>query len=127
MPTNQGIIHPSMLAWLEPNFYPSRLTVQTAVESRSPTGAIIWTWTDAAGMIDLPCRIAPQSGSEQRTPQQVLTQSLQTCVVPVFLEITTKDRVKVDSVIYDVTSVDTDGQTVNGIPKTTRLTLKVVS
>jgi hypothetical protein len=122
-----------MFEALLPNFYPSLLSVEHYEESRSPTGAIIKGYVAVAGMTDLPCRIAPQSGTESRTAEQVLTQDVQVCVTPIRLEgISTADRVVVDGNFYDLISIDYDGQTERAgfpgaVPRSTRLTLEVVS
>lgn len=129
MPNQLGIVHPALLPWLVPNFFPSLLTIQEATETRSPTGAIVAGWGDVADLVDLPCRAAPQSGGESRTPQQVLTQNVQRCVVPLELAgVTTKHRAVVDGDPFDIVSVDFDGQQLPGEHRRlTRLTLKVVS
>ena len=109
--TELGLVHPTLYAWLLPNFYPSRLSLQEYTESRSPTGAVIKGWAPVAGMTDIPCRIAPQSGLESRTAEQVLTQDVQTCVVPLDLVgVSTGDRAIVDGETFDIVSVDKDGQ-----------------
>lgn len=132
MPNSLGLVHPGMLgalASLPPSFFPSLLTIQSVTETRSPTGAVISGWADVADMTDLPCRIAPVSGSESRTPQQVLTQEVQRCVVPLDLPgVTTKHRAVVDGEPFDIVSVDFDGQQQPGNRRRlTRLTLKVVA
>jgi hypothetical protein len=120
-----GLVHPGLAVALSPAFFPSLLTVQGATETRTPTGAVVTGWGDVAGLVDLPCRIAPQGGQESRTQQQVLTQDVQTCVTPVHLpDVTTKHQAVVDGNAYDIVSVDYDGQ---NPPRLTRLTLKVVT
>lgn len=128
MPNQLGLVHPQMLTAL-PAFFPSRLTIQAATVGRSPTGAVTTTWANVAGMVDLACRVAPQSGGETRTPERVTTQDVQTCVVPLDLaDVTTRQRALVDGEPFDIVSVDYDGQQQPGSHRRlTRLTLKVVS
>lgn len=127
MPHSRGLIHDKMFAALG-NFYPSLLTVQEVVETRSPTGAVITGWADVVDMVELACRIAPQSGTETRTLQQVLTESMQVCVIPLDLPgVTTLHRAVVDGDPFDIVRVDYDGQQLPGLRRrSTRLTLKVV-
>lgn len=129
MPNALGLIHPVMLTALRADFFPSSLTIQGATEGRSASGAVTVSWLPVAGLVNLPCRIAPQSGSENRTPQQILTQDVQTCVVPQPLAgVTTKHRAQVDGRTFDIVSVDFDGQQQPGSHRRlTRLTLRVVS
>ena len=65
----QGVlIHPQMLARLTPTFLATLGTVQAATVTQSATGAIVQTWTDVAGLVALPCRIAPAGANERRAP-----------------------------------------------------------
>lgn len=114
-----------MLTALAANFFPSKLTIQTATNGRSPTGAPLPAWTNVAGLVDLPCRVTPVSGAENRTPEQILTQEVQRCVAPRNLAgVTTAHRALVDGRAWDIASVDHDGQ---NPPRITRLTLRAVA
>lgn len=62
------IIHPQMLARLTPTFLATTGTVQAATVTQSATGAIVQTWADVAGLVALPCRIAPAGANERREP-----------------------------------------------------------
>lgn len=128
MPNQLGIIHPNLLPWLVPNFFPSQITIQVEQPSRTPTGAVTAGWVDVEDMVDLACRIAPQGGQESRTTQQILTQELHICEVPLELAgVTTKHRAVVDGRVYDIVTVANDGQQQpGGHRRLTRLTLKVV-
>lgn len=129
MPNQPALIHPRMFVGLAADFFPSALTVQAATTGRSATGAVTTTaWADVAGMVNLPCRVAPVSGTETRTPQQVTGQEVQRCVVPQYLAaVTLKHRAVVDGKPYDIVSIDHDGQQGAGGRKLTRLSLKVVT
>lgn len=118
-----------MFAGLKRSFYPSVLTVQASVAVTSPTGTITHTWTNVTDMVALPCRVAPAGGGEARTQEQVLSQLTQTCVIPLDLRnITVLMRAQVDGEIFNVVSVDYDGQNLlGGSRQSTRLTLEVVS
>lgn len=125
MPNSLGIVHPGMLTPLAAAFFPSKLTIQAATSGRSPTGAVLPFWGNVAGMVDLPCRVAPVSGAENRTPEQVLAQDVRLCVVPGNLVgVTVRHQALVDGAAYDIVSVDHDGQ---NPPRLTRLMLKVVT
>jgi hypothetical protein len=123
-----GIVHPSMLTALAPAFYPSALTVQASTEVVGPTGSVTFTWANVTGMVALACRLAPVSANETRTPAQVLTVGTWTCDVGQYLAVTTKHRAVVNGANYDIVAVEYDGQTLpGGSPRSTRLTLKVVT
>lgn len=128
MPERPSLVHPRMLAWLLWDFFPSSLTIQAGTPSRTPTGAVTTAWADVAGMVDLPCRVAPVSGAENRTPEQITAQEVQRCVAPLYLPaVTTAHRAVIDGEAWDIVSVDYDGQEGAGGRNLTRLTLKVVA
>jgi hypothetical protein len=65
-----GIVHPHMLERLRPNFYPSLCTLNGATTIINSFGEEEHTWGPVAGLVDIACRIAPDSSREARTPQQ---------------------------------------------------------
>ena len=70
---DRGIVHPDMLERVQPNFYPSLCTIQTATAVDDPFGETTLTWADLAAHIDIPCRIAPADSREMRNADQVYT------------------------------------------------------
>lgn len=72
----RGLIHPHMLVTLQPNFYPSRCTMQSANTSIDSHGDEISAPMAIFGLIDIPCRIAPASSREVRGQQQTFVEGL---------------------------------------------------
>lgn len=58
------IVHPRLLASI-PRFYPSLCTIQQATETPDALGQPIPAWNDIAGLVNLPCAIAPLGGSTE--------------------------------------------------------------
>ena len=113
----RGLIHPQMMERVQPNFYPSRCTIQQATETQDSYGQPMPDWGDLAGMIDLPCRIAPRSTQERRTPAQVyVTATHQVSLAGYYPNIVEAMQSVVDGVAYNIEGVEHDGN-----HKTTRL------
>jgi len=115
------IISPRMLQQL-PKFFPSNCTIQSRTDTADTYGQPIPTWANAAGLSNIPCRIAPAKGDERKLADQTYTVGDMTCVLAGnYTAIAEKMRAVVDAVTYDIVAVDHDDQAT-----TTRLALRLV-
>lgn len=72
MANQLGIVHPNLLTRLTPSFFPSLCTVQSDGATRSASGAAVApAWANVTGLVDIPCRMAPST----QTDQEVLAQA----------------------------------------------------
>lgn len=125
MANQLGIVHPSLLARLTPNFYPSLCTIQAGAESRDALGQSIRTWSNLAGHVDLPCAIAEpiRPGEEVETTEQSFARrSKRVALAGLYPSITESQRAIVDGVTYDIERVAQDSQSM-----TTYLDVEIVS
>lgn len=125
MANQLGIIHPEMLARVQPNFYPSLCTIQEATEAADSYGQPIPTWGSLADHANLNCRLSPgtpSSGDELRTQTQIYTVHMWIIALnghyPAILETM---RAVIDSVVYEIEQVQHDGNN-----KTTRLRVRTL-
>lgn len=71
MANQLGIVHPGLLSVLAPAFFPSRCTVQADGAARSASGAASApAWADVAGLVNVPCRMAPSTLADQEVLAQ---------------------------------------------------------
>lgn len=120
-----GVVHPRMLATLTPLAYPSLCTIQQGAESQDGYGAVVQSWSNLSGHVNLPCRLSPgrNLGAERPTAEQVyLVSDFIIEFAGYYPAITEKMRAVIGGVNYDITSADDDGQLVQ-----TRLTAKIVT
>lgn len=120
-----GIVHPDLLASLQPNHYAGTCTIQQASEAADSYGELIPTWANLADHVDLPCRLAPQQqfSREQRTQAQLY--AIHVWIITLagyYPTITEKMRAVVNSVNYDIELVQFDGN-----QQTTHLQVRVVT
>lgn len=105
------IIHPRFLTGMGIQFWPSSCTIQAATSTTGTTGEITVAWADVAGLVSLPCNIAPVSIEERRTTDR----TVETGTHRVYLEayyttITVMHHAIVDGVTYNILSVEQDSQ-----------------
>ena len=114
MANPQGIVHPEMLARLQPNHYPSLCTIQAASEAADSYGELVETWANLAGHVDLPCRIGPSTigrSNEVRGQSQLYqVQSFTVALAGYYPAIIEKMRAVVGGQAYDIDVVRPDGQ-----------------
>ena len=116
-----SLISPRMFGLLAA-FYPSLCTIQAPTETQDAAGQPIPSWTNLPGHVALSCRMSPTGGGERKTPSQIYSVGVVTInLQEAYPLITTKMRAVVDNVVYDILSVDIDGNNVS-----TRLTCQVV-
>lgn len=125
MANQQGIIHPDLLARLQPTgHFPATCTIQAPTETQDSYGAVVQTWGNLAGHVDLPCRLAPevQRSGEFTAPGQTYTRdSHRLLLAGHYPTVTAKMRAVVDGTSYSINLVQPDGQ-----GATTRLMVEVV-
>jgi hypothetical protein len=125
MANQLGIIHPAMLAKVQPNFYPASCTIQQATTVADSYGQPIPTWANLADHVDLSCRLSPgspSSGDELRTQIQIYTVHMWIIALnghyPDILETM---RAVIDGTVYEIEQVQHDGN-----EKTTRLRVRTL-
>lgn len=105
------IIHPRMLEGIGVPFWPSLCTIQEATQTAGTTGELVEVWANVAGLVNLPCNIAPVSISEQRwTERTVETGTHKVYLKDYFTTITAMAHAVVDDVTYNILSVEQDSQ-----------------
>ncbi len=117
-----GIVHPEMLARIQPNFYPSLCTIQESNPVRDTFGQQIPAWANVVDLVDLPCRISPRSTREVRSENQVYVDAThQVALVGYYATIHEGMQAVVDDLAYEIEGVEWDGN-----QKTTRLFVRIV-
>lgn len=117
-----GIIHPEMMERLRPNFYPSLCTIQQRTDTADSYGQPLPDWSNLAGHVNLPCRIAPKSTQERRTSEQIyVTATHHIALGGHYPAVTEKMQAIVDGTTYDIEGVEWDGNV-----KTTRIYVRLV-
>lgn len=120
-----GIIHPGLLASLQPNHYASTVTIQYPVVTQDSYGEESEGWSNLADHVDLRCRIAPQQqfSREQRNQAQLYAVHVWVITIADYCPTITEEmRAVVDSVAYDIELVQHDGN-----QQTTHLQVRVVT
>ena len=120
MPSIQPIMHERLLANLTA-FYPSLCTIQEATYIVDTVGEPQPTWADF--LTDIPCRISPAGGNETKRSDE--TYEVATHVINLagyYVTITVPMRAEIDGVLYDILSIEHDGNHF-----TTRLRAQVVT
>ena len=113
-----ALIHPRLLSSLSATFYPSLCTIQEATEVQDGYGQPIAGWNNIAGLIDLPCAIAPinpnspQAAERKRADGtiEIITHTI--AIGGHYPVITNKMRTVVAGVNYDIMAVETDSHSV---------------
>lgn len=119
----RGIVHPDMLARLQPNFYPSLCTILVPSQAQDAWGQVIGTPSILEDYEDLPCRIAPASGREQRSAQQVYVEGQYHIALNGYYPAITEQMIAtVNATEYNIEHVEHDGN-----QKTTRIMVRLVT
>jgi len=86
------------------DWYAQTVTIQAPTETQDAnSGAITPTWANVAGLVALPCALAPSRGSEVKRSDQTFVVSDYTLSLPSnHPEIKEKWRAIVDAVTYDI-------------------------
>ncbi len=106
------VVHPRLLQSLA-TFYPSRCTIQTAANINVKGDVIKAPWSDLAGHVSIPCRVAPATGRsrEVRLADQVYAIASHTVALAGhYPDIRPSMRAVVDGRAYDIEAVEHDGQ-----------------
>ena len=109
-----SLIHPRFLSSLAATFYPSSCTIQQPTETQDAYGQpVVTAWPDVAGLANLPCSIAPFSGSPEKAEIkradgtiEIITHHIS--IAGHYPTITNKMRAVVDGVAYDIRAVEID-------------------
>lgn len=106
----RGIVHPSLLDRVQPNFYPSLCTIQLPDAIRDSVGQLIADPLALDGHVDIPCRISPRGAREVRTENQVYVNATHHVALGGYYpDITEAMSAVVDGVRYDIEGVEWDG------------------
>lgn len=117
-----GIVHPSLLTRIQPNFYPSLCTIMRPGGVRDSVGYLSPNPTILPGHADMPCRIAPRSTREVRSENQVYVNATHHIALGgYYADINEAMTAIVDDVIYDIEGIEWDGN-----KKTTRLWVRII-
>lgn len=108
------VVHPRLLTsfgGLGDPFYLSTCTIQAATDTAGSTGEITQVWADVAGLVSLPCNIAPVSISERRgTERTVELGTHKVYLQAYYATVTAMQHAIVDGVTYNILSVEQDSQ-----------------
>ena len=111
-----ALIHPRLLSSLSATFYPSLCTIQEATEVQDGYGQPIAGWNNIAGLIDLPCAIAPAGIQNVRVEIkradgtiEIITHAI--AIGGYYPAITNKMRAIVAGVNYDIAGSEVDSHT----------------
>ena len=118
MANQLGIVHPGLMdrVYLHTtnSLYPSLCTIQTFTTTRSAAGATVQAWATLADHDDLPCRIAPASGGENRTHELIYAVRGWTVAIKgAYAGIQEKMRAVIAGVEYDIEASQIDGNGIN--------------
>lgn len=117
-----GIVHPGLLAKLQPNFYPSLCTIAVPSTVQDEFGEETATLTPVVGMTNIPCRVAPRGVNEVRQTEQIYTEATHHVALNGhYPGIANTMAAQIDGVTYDIEGVEHDGN-----QKTTRVYLRLV-
>ena len=119
-----GIVHPGLLAELEPNHYAGTVTIQSASMANDSAGQEIPTWSNLALHVDLICRKAPQQQFSREVRNQAEIYAVHVWNIAIagyYTSITEEMRAVMDGVNYDIELVQFDGNR-----KTTHLQVRKV-
>jgi head-tail adaptor len=90
-------------------FYPSVVDIQSYTATRAADGGEVKTWSDVAGLTDLPCAVSGSGGWEnKRADGTIASSSHRIAIAGSYPAITPKMRAVVATVNYDILSVEHD-------------------
>lgn len=101
----------------------SLCTIQQPSGAFSPSGQPDGNYSDVIGLVNLPCMMAPESGIESKTPEQILAYDVRHVLLDgLYRGIQTGWRAVIDGEDFDVLSVDIDSQS-----QMTRMQVRIVT
>lgn len=107
------LVDPRMLAKLG-SFFNTTCTIQQVTETRDSAGGVVLTWANVTGLVGLTCRRATASTartSEIKLESLTYTVNVQTIMISGYQPtITPKMRVTCDGLVFDILSVEHDGE-----------------
>ena len=108
-----SLIHSRFLSSLSATFYPSLCMIQEVTEVQDAYGQPIGAWADVAGLTNLPCAIAPFSGSPEMAEHkradgtiEIITHHIS--IAGHYPAITNKMRALVAGLAYDIVGAEMD-------------------
>lgn len=111
--------------------FPSLATLQTLDQTQGPTGNPVGTWSNVAGVIDIPCKDAPASiariqATEMKDVAEIMSQGLRhvllnQCFINAPNWAAMAARLVVDGFTYEVLGAENDSNTIQ-----TRVDLQLV-
>ena len=111
--------------------FPSLATLQTLDQTQGPTGNPVGTWSNVAGVIDIPCKDAPASiariqATEMKGVAEIMSQGLRhvllnQCFINAPNWAAMAARLVVDGFTYEVLGAENDSNTIQ-----TRVDLQLV-
>ncbi len=112
---NNTLIHPK-LASNQKNFFTDSATIQSYTEALDAVGQPIKTWADklVTGeiLVDIGATIGMSSGEEVKLKDKTYAISTHKILLRGNYTVTEKDRVVIDSITFDILSVDKDSKKV---------------
>lgn len=120
-----GIVHPGLLASLQPTHYASTVTIQYAVVTQDSYGEESEGWSTLAGHADLRCRLAPEQAFSREQRNQAQIYAVHSWIIAIaghYPTITEEMRAVIDGQSYDIELVQFDGN-----QQTTHLQVRVVT
>lgn len=118
------LVDPRMLSRLG-SFFNTTCTIQQTTETRDAAGGVVNSWSNVTGLVNLVCRRAPMTTSrttEMKLETLTYTSNMQSIVIAGYKPtITPKMRVTCDGIVFDVLSVEHDGEA-----QMTRLSCQIV-
>ena len=104
----ETIIHPLLMRELQ-RFYPSRCNIGNLIVTQDAANQPINVWEDNPDLIDIPCYVQPESGSETRMRSQIVEINQYLIGLDGFFPtIQQTDQANVDLVIYNILRVAHD-------------------
>lgn len=111
--------------------FPSLATLQTLDQTQGPTGNPVGTWSNVAGVIDIPCKDAPASiariqATEMKDVAEIMSKGLRhvllnQCFINAPNWAAMAARLVVDGFTYEVLGAENDSNTIQ-----TRVDLQLV-
>lgn len=108
MPGSGSLIHPRFRNALAKHF-PKTCTIQEATETRTDSGAVVPTWSNLAGHVDLTAALDMVTASERRNPWGTYAEASHViALLGHYPNITNDHRAVVEGTNYDILGVEHD-------------------
>ncbi len=103
-----ALIHPRLTA-ANAQFFPLLATIQVKAVTSDPYGQDIETWPNVAELAEIPAAKAPLTAIERQAAGYTATdQAWHVLLAGAYPAITTRHRLSIDGVIYDIDAVEID-------------------